>query len=88
MQVHMVVRVHMIQGQPGLRKCLKLRANLRLQLPPHSWSKEKVQTGADETGGKLTADAMDLVEAQITRLPLLGKWCVDIGPAPPSLWAS
>ena len=46
------------------------------------------RTPTSQTGGKLTADAMDLVEAQITRLPLLGKWCVDIGPAPPSLWAS
>ena len=41
-----------------------------------------------QTGVKLTAEAMDLVEAQIKRLPLLGKWFVDIGPAPPSLWAS
>jgi Rhodopirellula transposase DDE domain len=41
-----------------------------------------------QTGVKLTPEAMDLVEAQITRLPLLGKWFVDIGPAPPSLWAS
>jgi hypothetical protein len=40
------------------------------------------------TGVKLTAEAMDLVEAQIKRLPLLGKWFVDIVPAPPSLWAS
>jgi len=40
------------------------------------------------TGVKLTAEAMDLVEAQIKRLPLLGKWFVDIGPAPPSLWTS
>jgi hypothetical protein len=35
-----------------------------------------------------TTEAMDLVEAQIKRLPLLEKWFVDIGPAPPSLWAS
>jgi hypothetical protein len=36
------------------------------------------------TGVKLTAEAMDLVEAQIKRLPLLGKWFVDIVPPPPS----
>jgi hypothetical protein len=45
-------------------------------------------TTAYQIGVKLTAEAMDLVEAQIKRLPLLGKWFVDIGPAPPSLWAS
>ena len=41
-----------------------------------------------QTGVKLTAEAMDLGEAQIKRLPLLGKWFVDIGLAPLSLWAS
>jgi len=41
-----------------------------------------------QTGVTLTAEAMDLVEAQIKRLLLLEKWFVDIGPAPPSLWAS
>ena len=34
-----------------------------------------------QTGVKLTKDAMDLVEAQIRRLPDLGKWFVDIVPA-------
>ena len=34
-----------------------------------------------QTGVKLTKDAMALVEAQITRLPDLGKWFVDIAPA-------
>jgi transposase len=34
-----------------------------------------------QTGVKLTKDAMDLVEAQITRLPDLGKWFVDILPS-------
>ena len=34
-----------------------------------------------QTGVKLTKDAMDLIEAQITRLPDLGKWFVDITPA-------
>src|SRR2546428_6849235 len=52
--MHMVVRVHMIQGQPGLRERLKLCTNLRLQLPPHAGPKEKVQTGAEETSRKLT----------------------------------
>ena len=33
-----------------------------------------------QTGVKLTKEAMDLVEAQITRLPDLGKWFVDITP--------
>jgi hypothetical protein len=33
------------------------------------------------TGVKLSRDAMDLVEAQIRRLPDLGKWFVDIVPA-------
>ncbi len=40
-----------------------------------------------QTGVKLTTEAMDRVEAQSKRLPLLGKWFVDIVPAPPSLWA-
>ena len=34
-----------------------------------------------QTGVKLTKDAMALIEAQITRLPDLGKWFVDISPA-------
>jgi hypothetical protein len=34
-----------------------------------------------QTGVKLTKDAMDLVEAQLKRLPDLGKWFVDIVPA-------
>ena len=38
-----------------------------------------------QTGVKLTTEAMDRVEAQIKRLPLLGKWFVDIVPAPPHL---
>ena len=38
-------------------------------------------TTTDQTGVKLTKDAMDLVEAQIMRLPDLGKWFVDIVPA-------
>jgi hypothetical protein len=33
-----------------------------------------------QTGVKLTKAAMQLVEAQITRLPALGKWFVDIVP--------
>lgn len=38
-----------------------------------------------QTGVKLTTEAMDRLEAQIKRLPLLGKWFVDIVPAPPHL---
>lgn len=37
-----------------------------------------------QSGVKLTKEAMDLVEAQITRLPGLGKWFVDIVPTSPS----
>ena len=33
-----------------------------------------------QTGVKLTKEAMEQVEAQITRLPNLGKWFVDISP--------
>jgi hypothetical protein len=33
-----------------------------------------------ETGVKLTQDAMQRVEAQIQRLPELGKWFVDLVP--------
>ncbi len=33
-----------------------------------------------QTGVKLTKEAMDLVEAQLTRFPDLGKWFVDIVP--------
>lgn len=37
-----------------------------------------------ETGVRLTPTAMDAIEAQITRLPELGKWFVDI--VPEMLW--
>jgi len=40
-------------------------------------------TAAYETGVTLTKKGMDLVEAQITRLPGLEKWFIDI--APPAL---
>src|SRR5436309_9224444 len=50
----MVVGVDMIQGKPGLHERLELRANLRLQLPPHAGPKEKVQTGTDKTARKLS----------------------------------
>jgi transposase len=33
-----------------------------------------------QTGVKLTKEAMERVEAQLTRLPELGKWFVDIAP--------
>jgi len=35
-----------------------------------------------QTGVTLTKDAMETVESQLTRLPALGKWFVDIV-APP-----
>jgi hypothetical protein len=41
-----------------------------------------------ETGVKLTKKAMQVVEAQIQRLPELGKWFVDIVPAASSLRAT
>jgi hypothetical protein len=41
-----------------------------------------------QTGVKLTKDAMDLVEAQLTRLPDLGKWFVDIVPTSASIRAT
>ena len=31
-----------------------------------------------QTDGTLTKDALETVEAQLQRLPDLGKWCVDI----------
>jgi hypothetical protein len=34
------------------------------------------------TGVRLTKDAMEALESQITRLPGLEKWFVDIFPAP------
>jgi hypothetical protein len=40
-------------------------------------------TAVYETGVTLTKEGMDLVETQITRLPGLGKWFIDI--APPAL---
>ena len=40
-----------------------------------------------QTGVTLTKKAMEAVEAKIKRLPYLGKWFVDIVPAPPPLWA-
>jgi hypothetical protein len=39
-----------------------------------------------ETGVTLTKEAMEAVEAKIKRLPLWGKWCVDIVPAPLPRW--
>jgi transposase len=39
-----------------------------------------------QTGVTLTKEAMEAVEAKIKRLPLLGKWFVDIVPAPLPLW--
>jgi len=39
-----------------------------------------------QTGVTLTKEAREAVEAKIKRWPLLGKWFVDIVPAPPPLW--
>ena len=39
-----------------------------------------------QTGVTLTKEAMEAVEAKLKRLPHLGKWFVDIVPAPPPLW--
>jgi len=39
-------------------------------------------TTAYQTGVTLTKDAMEVVEAQLTRLPHLEKWCVDISYSP------
>jgi transposase len=44
-------------------------------------------TAPYQTGVTLTKEAMEAVEAQITRLPGLEKWFVDIVPAPSLLWA-
>jgi hypothetical protein len=41
-----------------------------------------------QTGVTRTKAAMELVEAQITRLPSLGKWFVDIAPTGSKTWAS
>ena len=40
-----------------------------------------------QTGVTLTKEAMEAVEAKIKRLPSLGKWFVDIIPAPVPCWA-
>jgi transposase len=40
-----------------------------------------------QTGVTLTKEAMEAVEARITRLPGLEKWFVDIVPSPSLLWA-
>jgi transposase len=39
-------------------------------------------TTAYQTGVKLTKEAMQVVESQLTRAPVLGKWFIDIVPAP------
>ena len=44
-------------------------------------------TATYQTGVTLTKEAMEAVEAQITRLPGLETWFVDIVPAPSLLWA-
>jgi hypothetical protein len=41
-----------------------------------------------QTGVTLTKEAMEAVEAKIKRLPHLGKWFIDIVPAPLPLWDS
>jgi len=43
-------------------------------------------TATYQTGVTLTKEAMEAVEAKIERLPHLGKWFVDIVPAPLPLW--
>jgi hypothetical protein len=43
-------------------------------------------TTPDQTGVTLTKDAMEAVEAQLKRLPALGKWFVDIIPPSLALW--
>jgi len=43
-------------------------------------------TTAYHNGVALTKDAMAAVEAQLTRLPDLPKWCVDIPALPPLVW--
>ena len=40
-----------------------------------------------QTGVTLIKEAMEAVEAQITRLPGLEKWFVDIVPSQSLLWA-
>jgi len=44
-------------------------------------------TTTSQTGVTLTKEAMEAVEARITRLPGLEKWFVDIVPSPSLLWA-
>jgi transposase len=39
-----------------------------------------------QTGVTLTKDAMEAVEAQLKRLPALGKWFVDIIPPSLAIW--
>ncbi len=39
-------------------------------------------TTAYQTGVKLSKEAMEVVEAQLTRASALGKWFIDIAPAP------
>ena len=39
-----------------------------------------------QTGVTLTKDAMEAVEAQLKRLPALGKWFVDISPPSLAIW--
>jgi hypothetical protein len=43
-------------------------------------------TTTDQTGVKLTKEAMDRVAAQRQRLPRLEKWFVDIAYPPPTSW--
>jgi hypothetical protein len=42
---------------------------------------ELVSTGY-QTGVKLSKEAMEVVESHLTRAPTLGKWFIDIVPAP------
>jgi hypothetical protein len=48
----------------------------------------EVVTTIYQTGVKLTKEAMEVVEAQIVRLPDLGKWFVDIAPTTANTWTS
>jgi len=46
----------------------------------------EVVTTTYATGVTLTKEAMAAVEARVTRLPSLDKWCVDMPYAPGDLW--
>jgi len=54
MQVHVIVRVDVVELQARRAVCVKLCANFCLELPPRGGVEEEVEARSDELSGKLS----------------------------------